>query len=96
MFYWQDERNVFHERMVPADYLKTLPVYPANPAGRALVHEMKQGIVDLFHRHGAAHFQVGKFYPYLRDRGAPTVQLVRDLKRALDPRNRLNPGALGL
>ncbi|MFO0450877.1 MAG: hypothetical protein ACK52I_19835, partial [Pseudomonadota bacterium] len=30
-----------------------------------------------------------------RDRGAPTVRLVGDLKRALDPRNRLNPGALG-
>ncbi len=96
VFYWQDARNACHERLVPGDYLTQLPVYDANPAGRELVHEMKQGIVDLFHRHGAAHLQVGKLYPYLRDRHPATVGLVRDLKRSVDPRRRMNPGALGL
>jgi FAD/FMN-containing dehydrogenase len=96
VFYWQDARNACHERLVPADYLKTLPAYDANPAGRELVHEMKAGIVDLFHRHGAAHLQVGKLYPYLRGREAPTVKLVQDVKRSLDPRRRMNPGSLGL
>ena len=96
VFYWQDARNACHERLVPADYLKTLPAYDANPAGRALVQEMKQGIVDLFHRHGAAHLQVGKLYPYLRDRDAATVKLVRAVKHGLDPGRRMNPGALGL
>jgi hypothetical protein len=96
VFYWQDARNACHERLVPGDYLKQLPAYDANPAGRAIVHEMKQGIVDLFHRHGAAHLQVGKLYPYLRGRDAATVGLVRDVKRSVDPRRRMNPGALGL
>lgn len=57
---------------------------------------MKQGIVDLFHRHGVAHLQVGKLYPYLRDRDAATVKLVQDLKHSVDPKRRMNPGALGL
>jgi FAD/FMN-containing dehydrogenase len=96
VFYWQDARNACHERLVPADYLKSLPAYEPNLAGRALVQEMKQGIVDLFHRHGAAHLQVGKLYPYLRDRDRATVELVRAVKSHLDPRGRMNPGSLGL
>jgi FAD/FMN-containing dehydrogenase len=96
VFYWQDARNACHERLVPADYLKTLPAYEPNPAGREVVHEMKRGIVDLFHRHGAAHLQVGKLYPYLRDRDAATVDLLRAVKNSVDPGRRMNPGALGL
>lgn len=96
VYYWQDVRNACLERLVPADYLQTLPVYPPNPAGRALVDELKRGVMDLFHRHGAAHLQIGKAYPYLRDREAAATRLVRDLKQVVDPHRRLNPGALGL
>ena len=39
VFYWEDDRTVFHQRYLPEDYLKTLPQYPANPQGRALVRE---------------------------------------------------------
>jgi FAD/FMN-containing dehydrogenase len=57
---------------------------------------MKHGIADIFHRHGAAHLQIGKFYPYLRGREPHTAKLIRDLKQLVDPQRRLNPGALGL
>lgn len=96
VFYWEDERNACSERMVPADYLAQLPVYPPNPEGRALVAEMKAEIIDLMHQHGGAHFQIGKLYPYLVDRNAAAEQLLRDIKQAVDPERRLNPGALGL
>lgn len=96
VFYWEDTRNACLDRMVPADYLAALPSYPDNPAGRALVEEMKRGIVDLFHAHGAAHLQVGKAYPYLRGRDPGAARLVGDVKRSLDPRRCLNPGSLGL
>jgi FAD/FMN-containing dehydrogenase len=46
--------------------------------------------------HGAAHLQIGKFYPYMRGRDPATAGLVRDLKRLVDPARRLNPGSLGL
>lgn len=94
--YWQDERTVFHERMMDAEYLRTLPTYAANPEGARLVETLRTGIVRLMHAHGAGHFQIGKLYPYLEGRDAGAVTLLRAIKRELDPDNRLNPGALGL
>jgi FAD/FMN-containing dehydrogenase len=40
--------------------------------------------------------QIGKFYPYMRGRDPHTAKLIRDLKALVDPKRRLNPGALGL
>jgi FAD/FMN-containing dehydrogenase len=96
VFYWEDERNACHERMVPSDYLATLPVYPPNPGGRALVGEMKRRIIELLHAHGATHFQIGKVYPYLDDRDPAATALLTAIKTAVDPAGRMNPGALGL
>jgi len=96
VFYWHDLRTINHQRMVPAEHLKSLPEYGDNPAGRELVREMKVGIADLFQKHGAAHLQVGKFYPYLRGREAEATRMVREIKAIVDPRNKINPGALGL
>ena len=45
---------------------------------------------------GAAHLQVGKAYRYKEGLKAPSWELVRQLKKILDPNNRINPGALGL
>jgi len=96
VFYWEDGYNITQERLLPEGYQATLPVFADNPEGRALVDRMKHGIADLFQRHGAAHLQIGKFYPYLRGREPYTAQLIRDLKQVVDPQRRLNPGALGL
>lgn len=96
VFYWHDIRTINHERMVPAEHLKSLPLYEDNPAGRELVQEMKSGIADLFHRHGAAHLQIGKFYPYLRGRETEATRLIREIKAIVDPQRKMNPGALGL
>lgn len=96
VFYWEDVQTINHERMIPADYLRKLPRYGDNPEGRALVQEMRSGIADLFHKHGAAHLQVGRFYPYLRGREAEATRVLREIKGVLDPRHRMNPGALGL
>ena len=95
-FYWEDERTEFHERMMDPAYLAGLPRYPANPMGAALVEEMRTHIIDLMHAHGAGHFQVGKLYPYTRDRDEGALRLLRAIKHELDPRGLLNPGALGL
>jgi len=94
--YWQDLRTVFHERMMDADYLGRLPTYAANPEGARLVETLRTGLIRLMHAHGAAHFQIGKLYPYLDGRDAGAVGLLRAIKRELDPDGRLNPGALGL
>lgn len=96
VFYWQDDYTVTQRRLMPDGYADSLPQYAANPEGRALVERMKVGLADIFQRHGAAHLQIGKFYPYMRGRDPHTAKLLRDLKSLVDPQRRLNPGSLGL
>ena len=77
VLYKQDRENVFKEfellaclscgkRFLPKEYLDTLPEYPANPEGRALVRELRAKINDLFATVGGVHMQVGKSYPYIK------------------------------
>jgi FAD/FMN-containing dehydrogenase len=94
--YWRDEQTVYHRTVLDPEYRKTLPVYPANPAGAEVVATLRSDLIELYHRHGAGHLQVGKTYPLLRDRDPGAVSLLRAIKRELDPRGLLNPGALGL
>ena len=96
VFYWEDTTNITQERLLPEGYLQTLPKFAENLAGRKLVDDMKKGIADIFQRHGAAHLQIGKFYPYLRGREPQTAKFIREIKSLVDPRRRMNPGTLGL
>ncbi|WP_448585316.1 FAD-binding oxidoreductase [Thermaurantiacus sp.] len=95
-FYWPDARSIYHERVVPADHLASLAAYPENLRARGEVMRLKAEIIALMEAHGAAHFQVGRVYPWLASRDGPSVRLVRAIKAALDPAGILNPGALGL
>jgi FAD/FMN-containing dehydrogenase len=96
VFYWEDDRTVFHQRYLPQEYLDMLPEYPANPEGRALVREIKDRIQDVFSEVGATHMQVGKAYPYMRGREAEAARVLRAIKQTLDPDNLMNPGSLDL
>ena len=95
-FLWEDEQSIYHQRVYPAALLPKVPVHPPNPAGRALVEELKHRIQELCTRNGASHLQIGKDYPYLATRKPATRALVVALKKLLDPDGLLNPGALGL
>lgn len=95
-FYWPDARDIVHDRMAPADHIAGLPAYPPAEQAGALVAQLKHDIVELMARHGAAHLQLGKAYPYLEGRNSPSVALIRAIKAVLDPKGILNPGALGL
>ncbi|MGJ3230868.1 MAG: FAD-binding oxidoreductase [Oceanicaulis sp.] len=96
VFLWPDDLFALHEESVEQGYLKTLKRKPADPDATELVAEARRGVVDIFTRHGAAHFQVGRTYPLAKTRSAPTLALLKALKAHLDPDNRINPGALGL
>jgi hypothetical protein len=95
-FNWPEARLVTHDRMVPAETLAKLPVHAPNPAATTEVKRMKAEVAELMAAYGAAHFQLGKFYPYAKGRNAPALALLRSVKSALDPHHILNPGALGL
>ena len=88
VFYWEDALS-------PYQLAKTIAAarYADNPAARALVEAMSAEMVEAMYEYGAAHLQIGRRYPYARDRD---LTLLRAVKAAVDPGNLLNPGVLGL
>ena len=95
VFYWPDTRYEYHARMTP-DYLDGLPEYPENLPGRRLASTMVVNIIGLMRKHGATHFQLGRMYPFAQTKEEPVLGFLKSLKRELDPKGILNPGALGL
>ncbi len=95
-FYYPDALTPYHLRyLAPADaarYAAHPRVEGANDAVVSLLDGLKRAFLDL----GAVHQQIGKFYPY-RDGLDPVPRaIIDDLKRLLDTRGLMNPGALGL
>lgn len=96
VWYWEDSLSLFHERVAPQDMLKGLPRFEENLAARELVETMKKDIIDIMFEFGAAHLQIGRVYPYLRERDAQSTALLRAARDQLDSSGLINPGTLGL
>lgn len=96
VFLWPEALFALHEQSVEAGYLKGLARQKPVPGATDLVAEARQGVVDIFTRYGAAHFQVGRTYPLAKTRAPANLALLKAIKAALDPDNLINPGALGL
>ncbi len=96
VFLWPEAIFEIHETSVDADWLKKMKRFAENPAATELVRQARQGVIDIFSRHGAAHFQIGRSYPYAPQRSAETLSLLKRIKAAVDPDGVVNPGALGL
>lgn len=96
LFYWPDAPHPLHERIVsPEKYARALR-HPANPAGRALVGQLRTAILDCFADLGSAPFGIGKTIPYRANRAPDSYALLERVKSVLDPSCLMNPGALGL
>ncbi|WP_143150285.1 FAD-linked oxidase C-terminal domain-containing protein [Erythrobacter sanguineus] len=65
-------------------------------AARDYADELKGAIIDLYQEFGAAHFQIGRAYPYASRLNPQALALLQAIKRQLDPHSLMNPGALGL
>lgn len=94
--YWPDEISAYHQEVIPQDYLSSLPVYPENLDARTYIHELKEAIIELFIKHNAVNFQLGKAYPYASRVSAEALHLVKSIKQATDPQGKMSPGSLGL
>ena len=96
VFFWPDAMTEIHRDTVEPGVLKKLPGFEENPAARQAVAQIREKLLEFFCETGAAHLQVGKAYPYKQGLKPASWELVRQVKRVLDPDNRINPGALGL
>ena len=93
---WDDEPEEFHRRHTSNEVLEMAAGHKADLPARALANDIRQIMIDLAFEHGGIHLQIGKVYPYLRERDDNTVAILNELKRHMDPHGLLNPGALGL
>lgn len=96
LFFWPDCMESIHRESVEPEFYRSVPKLEKNLEARALVADVRQVIADAFRNMGASHLQIGRTYHYADALEPPALQLVKDLKAALDPAGRINPGVLGL
>ena len=91
---WRDQPRALHLDGLrgAADVWRGEP----DPAAADAAAQIRRGLRDLFQREAAVHLQIGKFYAYREGLGKDSDRFLMLLKHALDPHDRINPGALGL
>jgi len=77
-------------------FIVTDPAKPEElPAVRALTHEMTSAIIDMGGTCTGEHgIGAGKIASLEKEAGLEAVDVMRSIKRALDPRGILNPGKI--
>ncbi|UVO50504.1 FAD-binding oxidoreductase [Sphingomonas sp. SUN019] len=95
VFYWDDDQHFHHDRVAERTDLTGLGD-STTPDATTLVMDIRKELVEIFTRHGSAHVQIGKSYPWLATRSEPVAQMIAAMKTTLDPNARVNPGSLGL
>ena len=93
--YWPDSHNAFHIRTVDADHRAKIGCPGENLPARAAADALKRKIADTMRAHGAANFQIGKFYDYREGRDPAALAMLDAIKQQLDPKGLMNPGVLG-
>ncbi|MFT5995420.1 MAG: FAD/FMN-containing dehydrogenase [Gammaproteobacteria bacterium] len=96
VFFWPDEINEIHKASVEAKHLTKLKGFPANLQAREMVAVLRGELIELLSELGAVHTQIGKSYRYREGLRPAAWELVKSLKKVLDPTGRINPGSLGL
>jgi FAD/FMN-containing dehydrogenase len=96
VLYWPDARQAFHERVLAPEYLAKLPRYPENLPARQAVARLREELAVCFMEHGAASFQLGKFYKFQEGLEPSAAAFLKRIKQLVDPDGRMNPGSLGL
>ncbi len=95
-FFWPDQITEFHLGMMKPEDVRKYKDNAAGPAAYEAVQGIMRDLTDIYLELGAVHQQLGKFYRY-RDALDPiNWELLCTLKKAVDPKGLINPGALGL
>jgi FAD/FMN-containing dehydrogenase len=96
LLFWEDEQHFSHDRITERSDLDALGRLCDSPEATRLAGSMRKEFSDIFRRHGCAHVQIGKSYPWLETREPALKRLAVAMKAAVDPHGLVNPGSLGL
>ena len=96
VFYWRDKPAEYHQRNTNPDILAKADDAPDNSAARECLEQIRIDVINLMHSCGGVHMQIGKMYPFMQDRLDTSSALLKAIKKELDPKGLINPGALGL
>jgi D-lactate dehydrogenase (cytochrome) len=96
LFYWPDELEPLHLRHLPSDEAERFRALGSQPGTREFVLQLRHELRDLFEELGSLHVHASKFFRYADVLAPGTRDVLWDIKAALDPGVRLNPGNLGL
>ncbi len=96
VFFTPDAMTEIHEDTVEESVFNSLPGFPENECARAATAKLRQAVIDLFAEVGGIHMQIGKAYPYRDGLRPESWRVIENIKHALDPETRVNPGSLGL
>ena len=95
-FYWLDEITPLHARSLGDEVVKPWRDRPANVVAREAVIALRRATQALYASLGGVSWQVARDYPFLELLQPGTAALLTAVKKAVDPRGLMNPGALGL
>ena len=71
-------------------------IHKNDDAIKKFVADLRNEFLEAMDSLGAAHLQYGRFYNYNTTLDPDTLDFVKNLKKLVDPRSTINPGALGL
>ena len=95
VFFWPEGYRPVHASMVEPAHLGRLKQLGAAPEATALVTEARDRIKAIAASYGAAHFQIGRAYPYRDSRDEAFRDVLDAVKAVVDPKGLFNPGGLG-
>jgi len=96
VFFWPDAPTEIHAKYIEHDHFKRLTKFDEDLSARELVMKVRHELAAMFRDSGGVHMQIGKDYHYADGIAAESLSLVKAVKAAVDPHNRINPGVLGL
>jgi FAD/FMN-containing dehydrogenase len=95
LLYWDDPEHLLHDRIAQTSDLAQLATRSERSAATRLAFDLRDGLKQIFRRHGCVHLQIGRAYPWRDTRDPATLRLLAAVKHAVDPRGLMNRGALG-
>ena len=96
VFFWPGQHNPLHRDAIEPGHFAKLTAAPDDPEANALVMELRRRVIGIFHDLGAAHLQIARSYPLKESHDPAAWDMLRAIKRQVDPRGLMNPGSLGL